>query len=318
MHGTALAGTQGRPHTGRSRTRALENRLPWYGTTGRRAICHRLHSGFRGWRWWRSLINRTRPRLGHDHARLRSLRTRGGRRRNCRSRCRRRLWAGRLRGGHHGRNWRWRHSGGRSRSSSRRSRTGRCNCNRRRGGNRRRGLNWSRRSRRSWSRSKGSNNPWRGHRNRRRCHHRNRWLHRRLHRRRGLRFLHRRRSRTRRRRSRCRGCSGLLLLADNGFQHIAGFRDMREINFGFDLLGRGRRGARRLTWTLPIVRRTTEMPANFLRLVLFERAGMGLFLRDPHFRQHVKNGFAFYFELPGQVVNSNLTHQPLCSSARPR
>jgi len=313
VHGTALAGTQGRPHTGRSRTRALENRLPRYRTSGRGAIRHRLYSRFRGWRWRRSLVDRTRPRLGHDHARLRSLGTRW-RSRNRRSWCRRRrLRAGRLLGGHE-HNWRRRHWG--RRSKNRRRRTGRCNCNPRRGSDRWGSLNRSWRSRRSWSRRRRNNDTRRRDCDRRRRH-RNWWFHR-LRRRRGLHFLQRRRSRTGRRRSRRRGCSSLLLLANNGFQHIAGFRDMRKINLGFDLLNRRRRGTSGPAWTLPIVRRTTEMPANFLRLVVFERAGMGLLLCDPHFGQHVKNGFALYFELPGQVVNSNLTHPPLCSSARPR
>jgi hypothetical protein len=41
------------------------------------------------------------------------------------------------------------------------------------------------------------------------------------------------------------------------------------------------------------------MSADFLRLVIFERAGMGLLLGHADFNQHVENGFAFYFQLPG-------------------
>jgi len=60
--------------------------------------------------------------------------------------------------------------------------------------------------------------------------------------------------------------------------------------------------------------RTAEVGANFFRLVVFERAGMGFLLGDADFGQHIENRFALDFQFPGQIVNSNLTHPPLGSS----
>jgi hypothetical protein len=51
-----------------------------------------------------------------------------------------------------------------------------------------------------------------------------------------------------------------------------------------------------------------EMGAHFLGFMLFQRTGVGLFLSDAYFWKYVENGFAFYFQLSGQIVNSNLTH----------
>ena len=56
------------------------------------------------------------------------------------------------------------------------------------------------------------------------------------------------------------------------------------------------------------------MHTDFFRFVLFQRTGVRLFLCDTDFRQHVENGFTFYFQLSGQIVDSNLTHSPLSSS----
>ena len=50
---------------------------------------------------------------------------------------------------------------------------------------------------------------------------------------------------------------------------------------------------------------------------------MGLLLGDPDVRQRIENGFAFNFQLPGEIVDSNLTHpaflSPRCarSSSQP-
>jgi hypothetical protein len=41
---------------------------------------------------------------------------------------------------------------------------------------------------------------------------------------------------------------------------------------------------------------------------------MRFLLGDADFRQRIENRFAFYFQLSGQIVNSNLAHPPLCSS----
>jgi hypothetical protein len=52
------------------------------------------------------------------------------------------------------------------------------------------------------------------------------------------------------------------------------------------------------------------MGPHLFRLVFLERAGMGFLLGDSYFRQYIENGLALDFELSGQIVDSNLTHQP--------
>jgi hypothetical protein len=88
---------------------------------------------------------------------------------------------------------------------------------------------------------------------------------------------------------------------------------MGQVNFGLDAIRFGATLARRSrrTWTLS---GRAEVRSNFVGFVVFQRTGMRLLLCDANFRQHIENGFAFYFQLPGQVVNSNLTHPPLFSS----
>jgi hypothetical protein len=41
---------------------------------------------------------------------------------------------------------------------------------------------------------------------------------------------------------------------------------------------------------------------------------MRLLLGDAYFRKYVENSFAFDFQLPGQIVNSNLAHPLFLSS----
>ena len=171
----------------------------------------------------------------------------------------------------------------RDRSYRRRNRRTLC-CNRGRSNNS--GCNWS----------------WRGC-----CRSRGLWRYRRSR----LGFL-RRRGGGLRRRSRCRRSSRLLLIK-NGLQHVSRLGDMRQVNLGFDFIGAGMRGARRLPRAVPVPR-AFEVCTNLFSFVLFERAGMRLLLGDADFSQHIENGFAFDFQFSGQIVNSNLTHPPLCSS----
>jgi hypothetical protein len=58
------------------------------------------------------------------------------------------------------------------------------------------------------------------------------------------------------------------------------------------------------------------MGPHLLCFMVFERAGVSLFLGDAYRRQHVQDGFAFNFQFPCQIVDSNLTHSPSCSSDR--
>lgn len=57
-----------------------------------------------------------------------------------------------------------------------------------------------------------------------------------------------------------------------------------------------------------------EMGAHLSRLVFFERTRMGFLLCDSDLWKHVEYGFALNFQLPGQIVDSNLTHPPSISS----
>ena len=59
------------------------------------------------------------------------------------------------------------------------------------------------------------------------------------------------------------------------------------------------------------------MGTHLLSFMVFQRTGVRLFFGDAHFRKYVENRFAFYFQLPGQIVDSNLTHPLFLSSAYP-
>jgi hypothetical protein len=54
-----------------------------------------------------------------------------------------------------------------------------------------------------------------------------------------------------------------------------------------------------------------QIGAHLLRFVIFERTGVSLLFSDSYLRQHIENSFAFYFQLPGQIVDSNLAHPSL-------
>ncbi len=121
-----------------------------------------------------------------------------------------------------------------------------------------------------------------------------------------------RRYRTRRRDNRRRHCR-TLLFADDCFQHISWFRDMGQINLGLDVVCIGPGAASCLGHPMAFVR-SAQVSANFLRLMLFERAGVRLLLGNPDFCKRIENGFALDFQLSRQIVNSNLAHPPLCPS----
>ncbi len=283
------------------------NRTAWHG-----ARCNR-HPGLH-WLRRRRLINRPRAGLRHDHSRRRcggsgrlGRRSRyRGRRRCCRDNWRHRSLHRRLLW----RSWRqcsgrrWTH-GCRDRGSNRRSRRSRrLYCRRR----------WWSRGWGGWTHNRTSHGLWRdksrcGGRWGRRCRRLGWWRCGCRRGRSGDRLgFNRRRNRARWRRRRR---SGLLLLG-NQFQHIARFGDVRQVDLGFDFVsfatvfrrarGRGLRlggGA--------------EVGPHLLCFMFFHGTGVRLLLGDADFHQHIENRFAFDFQLPGQIVNSNLTHPPfLC------
>jgi hypothetical protein len=117
-----------------------------------------------------------------------------------------------------------------------------------------------------------------------------------------------RRTRGRSRRSR----RGGLLFADQ-LQDVTRLGNVGEIDLGLDFVRFGAAGPRGLARGLGFTG-GTEVGAHLLRLVLFERAGVRFLLGDSYFRKYVENRFAFDFQLPGQIVDSNLAHPPLMSS----
>jgi hypothetical protein len=107
----------------------------------------------------------------------------------------------------------------------------------------------------------------------------------------------------------------LLLLGQNGLQHVSGLGNMRQIDFGLDAL----RGARRRS--APLAGRALaalEMRANLLGFVVFQRAGMGLAAGQAELRQYVQNLPALDFHLAREIVDSNLTHPPLFKICYPK
>ena len=92
---------------------------------------------------------------------------------------------------------------------------------------------------------------------------------------------------------------------------------MRQIDLGLNFFWPGMRGPRAFCGAMTVPT-PAEVGAHFLGLMLFKRTGVGLLLSHADFGQHIENRFTFYFQLSGQIVNSNLTHPPLSSSALPR
>jgi hypothetical protein len=60
------------------------------------------------------------------------------------------------------------------------------------------------------------------------------------------------------------------------------------------------------------------MHSHFFRLVFLERTRMRLLLRNSDFGKHIENRLALDFKFSRQIVNSNLTHPLLGSSALSR
>ncbi len=102
-----------------------------------------------------------------------------------------------------------------------------------------------------------------------------------------------------------RGCFCLLLY---GSQHISRTGDIRQVDLGLDLVfgagARGFRGSRRLFGM------SAEILADQYCLVLLDRAGVRLLFGNSDFGKRVKNRLALDFQLPRQIVDSNLAHPP--------
>ncbi len=103
----------------------------------------------------------------------------------------------------------------------------------------------------------------------------------------------------------------MLLLGDQ-LQDIPRFGDVGKINLGLDFValtpGTRRPGRRGLCLSS-----SAEVSPHFFCFVFFDRTGMRLLLGDADYYQDIENRSTFNFQLPGQIVDSNLTHPPfLC------
>jgi hypothetical protein len=107
-----------------------------------------------------------------------------------------------------------------------------------------------------------------------------------------------------------------LLLADR-IQNVAWPGNIGEIDFGLNLIAIDAAGARLFCRALRFAA-GAQVNAHLLRFVLFNRTGVRFLLRNAYFRKCVENRFAFDFQLPSQIVNSNLAHPPFLSSGLSR
>jgi hypothetical protein len=111
---------------------------------------------------------------------------------------------------------------------------------------------------------------------------------------------------------RCGRCGRSLLLLGDQLKHISGLGNVREINLSLDFVGFAtgtRPGGRGLSFG------GAEMSANLFRFVLLDRTRVRLLLCDSDCDQDIKNRLALDFQLPGQIVDSNLTHPPFLGPA---
>jgi hypothetical protein len=120
------------------------------------------------------------------------------------------------------------------------------------------------------------------------------------------------------RRMDCRGSRGHrnLLLA-NGIQNVARPGNIREVDLGLNFIAVNTAGTRVLGRGLRFAL-DAQVGAQLLRFVLFHGTGVRLLLSNAYFRKCVENRFAFDFQLPGQIVNSNLAHSAFFSSGLSR
>jgi hypothetical protein len=92
-------------------------------------------------------------------------------------------------------------------------------------------------------------------------------------------------------------------------QHISGTRDVRQIDFGLDLVF-ATRGARRSRGGRRFLGMSAEVVPDQNGFVFFQRAGVRFLFGNTDFGEHVKNRLALDLQLPRQIIDSNLTHPP--------
>jgi hypothetical protein len=133
--------------------------------------------------------------------------------------------------------------------------------------------------------------------------------------------------RSRRRRRYCRRCRlgnslriarfflFLFFLGQNRLKHIAGLGDVRQVDFW-----RYRRSsiARTSRTGVAAPRAMRKLHTYLFSLILLQRTGVGFAGAHAEFRQNIKNLSALDFQLPREIVDTNLTHPPLFSIPTPK
>jgi hypothetical protein len=90
---------------------------------------------------------------------------------------------------------------------------------------------------------------------------------------------------------------------------------VRQIDFGFYFFFAASPARTGLTCRGRTVRRGADVDPYLLRFVLFQRTGVRLLFSHSYQRKCIEDGFALNFQLPGKIVDSNLTHPAFRSSA---
>jgi hypothetical protein len=106
------------------------------------------------------------------------------------------------------------------------------------------------------------------------------------------------------------------LLTDS-IQNVAWPGNIGQIDLGLNLISNGAVGPRRPGSGMRLAG-GAQVGSHLLRLVFFHGTGVRLLLGDAYFGKCVENRFAFDFQLPGQIVNSNLAHPLFLSSGLSR
>jgi hypothetical protein len=92
---------------------------------------------------------------------------------------------------------------------------------------------------------------------------------------------------------------------------------MRQVDLGPDLVAFGAAGTRSPAGATSFALRL-EVGTHFDRFMFLDRTGMSFLLGHAHDGEYIENRFAFDFQFPGQVIDSNLAHPPSISSGLSR
>jgi hypothetical protein len=100
-------------------------------------------------------------------------------------------------------------------------------------------------------------------------------------------------------------------------QHVAGTRDVRQIDLGFDFFFAVTGGPRGFARARSGFAAGAKMLPNQFRFILFQRTGVRLLFRNSYRGQGVKNFLALDFQLTGQIIDSNLHPFSFSFASRP-